>query len=567
MLPPYVIGLPNSAWRIFAPGISSASKVGSWHALRLAPAPLPHWHDTMLIDFRTGAAPATIEADLCIIGSGAAGIALAVALMGTHQRVCILESGGLESESDTQSLYNGEDVGLAWSSLVGSRARLFGGTTNWWGGGCFPLARSDMAERSWVPYSGWPITREALDPWYELARPILRLPSTRLDAPAPPPPIAFDPRKLIHRRGWSSGEPMLGVVFRPKLSKAENLTILLHANLTEFIPDETARTVQEARFRSLTGKAGSVRARYFVLACGGIENARLLLLSNSVIPTGLGNEYDLVGRFFMDHPSGKLGTVISGHPDRLSEPYNRQVLFPGVVRPGEISLSPAVQQRQHVLNARLRPQDYEDSAAIPDGVLATRELEAGLHDGRFPGSLASVVWRITTDLSDVVPALWRRLRHQAVVTHHHIDLEGFFEQAPNPDSRVSLGDMIDPLGQRCVRMNWQLTDLDRLTWRVAAETFAAELARLDLGRVRLEPWLRDGSEEPPALHGVHHHLGTTRMSNDPRKGVVDANCRVHGIDNLYIAGSSVFPTCGWTFPTLTIVALALRLADHLSTLG
>jgi choline dehydrogenase-like flavoprotein len=178
------------------------------------------------------------------------------------------------------------------------------------------------------------------------------------------------------------------------------------------------------------------------------------------------------------------------------------------------------------------------------------------------GDLASAVWRIAGDLGDVLQGTYRRVRGEDVVPLHRIVLEGFFEQAPNRDSRISLAESRDALGQRRCQLDWQLTELDMRTYRMTADIFAAELARLGLGRARLDPWA-DANTLPP-LAGSHHHLGTTRMSNDPQKGVVDPNCRVYGIENLYIAGSSVFPTGGCTFPTLTIVALALRLADHLS---
>jgi choline dehydrogenase-like flavoprotein len=264
----------------------------------------------------------------------------------------------------------------------------------------------------------------------------------------------------------------------------------------------------------------------------------------------------------MDHPSGKLGTITSDAPERLADPYNRQVRAAGAPYPGEISLSRTIQAKQRLLSGRVRPQDYEDTP--PDGIVAFRQLEAAVRNGgHFPGEFASDISRMASDLRDVVPGIYRRLLGEPVVKSHRIDLEGFFEQAPNPDSRVSLADTLDSLGQRRVRLDWRLTELDKQTYRATAEIFAAELARLGLGRVQLEPWLRSGASGNPEVWGTDHHLGTTRMSDNPRKGVVDSDCRVHGIDNLYVVGGSVFPTGGWAFPTFTIVALALRLTDHL----
>jgi choline dehydrogenase-like flavoprotein len=521
----------------------------------------------MLIDFRKFADSATIDADICVVGAGAAGIAIAVSLIGTRHRVCVLESGGFEFEPETQALYEGEAVGVPWgTALETSRLRFFGGTTNHWGGGCTPLDEMDFHERPWVPHSGWPIVRSDLDPWYERARPLLHMPDTPFDDPEwlarDAPSFTFDSSKLVHRHVLPSQQPRLGKVYRADLEGASNVQVLLHANLIEFVTNEATNAVSEARIRTLEGKAGRVRARVFVLACGGIENARLLLLSNSINPRGLGNRYDVVGRFFMDHPSGRLGAITSDAPHRLADPYNRQVFVPGAPHPGEISLAGAIQQKACLLNGRLRPQDYEQPP--PDGIVAFREFQSGLRDGHFPDGFVHDVWRVASDLGDVVPGIYRRLLGRPVVTLHRIDFEGFFEQAPNPDSRVSLADTMDALGQRRVHLDWRLTELDMQTYRAAADIFGSELARLGLGRLQVDPWLRPGANGDPEVWGVAHHLGTTRMSKEPQKGVVDPDCRVHGIDNLYVVGGSVFPTGGWAFPTFTIVALALRLTDHLS---
>nr|WP_294565253.1 GMC family oxidoreductase [uncultured Rhodopila sp.] len=171
---------------------------------------------------------------------------------------------------------------------------------------------------------------------------------------------------------------------------------------------------------------------------------------------------------------------------------------------------------------------------------------------------------MAADIEDLVPGIYRRLLGKPVIKSHRIDFEGFFEQAPNPESRIGLADTLDALGQRRVRLDWRLTELDIRTYRAAADIFAAELARLELGRVQLDPWLRPGVNVTPEVWGMAHHLGTTRMAEDPRNGVVDRDCKVHGIDNLYVAGGSVFPAGGWAFPTLTIIALALRLTDHVT---
>jgi choline dehydrogenase-like flavoprotein len=520
----------------------------------------------MIVDFRAADCLAEITADLCVIGSGAAGITIARALAGSTTRVCVVESGGLEPDGDTQALYEGQSVGLPWGmDLATSRLRFFGGTTGHWGGGCVPLDASDMEPRPWVPHSGWPISRQDLDPFYDRARAVLHLPGypfgdARLLSGLAHKPLGVDPEMLTNAYVLGSERPRFGEVYRQELARAGNVTVLLNANLLELEVNETGAVVQQALLRSLQGRTGCVRARVFVLACGGTENARLLLLSNSVQPQGLGNGRDLVGRFFMDHPSGKLGSIVSEDPDRLTSAYDRHLTDRNLPIYPQIALSRTLQQKQLVLNGRVRPEDLEQD--VPDGISALRSLRGDLAKGSMDG-LPSQILRVVADLGEVAPSIYRRLRGGPAVSTHRIDLEGFFEQAPNRHSRVSLGEKTDALGQREIRLDWQLTELDRHTYETAAKVFAAELARLGLGRVQFDPWLRPGGARFGGVGSVAHHMGTTRMSEDARTGVVDRNCRIHGVDNLYVAGSSVFPTGGWAFPTFTIVALALRLSDLL----
>jgi choline dehydrogenase-like flavoprotein len=517
----------------------------------------------MLIDFRTDALRA-VDTDLCIIGAGAAGITIARSMLGAGLDVCLVESGGYDFEPETQALYASESVGLPLGfDLDASRLRFFGGTTNHWGGGCIPLFDMDFRERQWAPHSGWPITRTDLDPYYQRALEVCQLGAklfnedSRTDGSTP---VLWDPARLVNIEALGGSTVHFGEAYRAELERAGNVRVLLFANLVELQTNDANSVVRQARFRTLDGKEGIVRARCFVLACGGVENARLLLLSDTAAPRGLGNEHDLVGRFFMDHPSARLGilaTEDTDHPAIRKRVLTEQEL----THVPDIRLSNAVQEKQGLLGARFRLSYREDS--IPDGVRAMRELEAGLRGGNSSGVSAKTVLRIAADLGDVIPGLYSWLRGRSVVEAHHVDCHIFIEQAPNPDSRVTLSDDLDALGQRKVRLDWRLTELDRQTSLSAAMLFGAELARANLGRLQLDPWLLPGGDVYSAFAGVAHHLGTTRMADDPRNGVVNGDGRVHGVDNLFVAGSSVFPTGGCTWPTFTIVALALRMSDHL----
>jgi choline dehydrogenase-like flavoprotein len=348
-------------------------------------------------------------------------------------------------------------------------------------------------------------------------------------------------------------------------------------------------SVNTARIGTLDGRRGVVRARHYVLACGGIENARLLLLSNSVVPNGLGNERDMVGRYFMDHPSGKLGTVFTDAPDPLTRPYDRSGGKGKAPSFPELCLSDQAMQAHQLLSGRVRPVAVE--APAPKGIRALRDLKNAflpVHDeslalegmmrvrkneesdndeGRAKRGIGKLGLHVGMGSWDIANAVWRKFTDKPTVRSAHVDVIGYFEQAPNPDSRVTLGDEVDALGQRKVCVDWRLTELDWHTYRTAAGLFGAELANSCGGKFQLEPWLQEGSDAVPQLRGTAHHLGTTRMSDDPNLGVVDRHCRVHGVDNLYVVGSSVFPTGGWAFPTFTIVALSMRLAEHLRMLA
>jgi choline dehydrogenase-like flavoprotein len=548
----------------------------------------------VIIDYQDGSVPADVVADLCIIGAGAAGIAIARTFIGTSVTVCLVEGGGFAGEQKNQELYEGISIGSPPFDAANSRMRAFGGSCNLWGGGCIPLNKQDMDQRDWVPHSGWPISYDELEPYYARARSFCHIDAHDFKdgsflSPLSRQPISFNPGTLVNQV-FARSPILFGEAYRSELEQASNITVLLHANLFELDVSADGSSVRQARIGSLDGRKGTVRARHYVLASGGIENARLLLLSNSVVPQGLGNDHDLVGRFFMDHPSGKLGTIFTEEPDRLTRPYDRNMgkgLAPSFP---EISMSGEAQQAYRLLSGRVHPFAVEGT--VPKGIRALRELRAALRppvrdegsmlearlcaamkNGPSPGdgmtatsdSIGLLALRLGLGAGDIARAFAQKLAQKPTVKSKHIELIGYFEQAPNPDSRIMLGTELDALGQRKVCVDWRLTALDRHTYRTAATIFGSELANACGGRFHVDPWLA-GDDAVPQVRGTAHHLGTTRMSETPDQGVVDPQCRVHGVDNLHIAGSSVFPTGGWAFPTFTIVALSLRLAENLRAL-
>ena len=548
----------------------------------------------MIIDFLHESATADRDVDLCIVGAGAAGIAIARRFIGTSLRVCLLEGGGAFGEEASQALYEGVSIGSPSLDAGTSRMRVFGGSCNLWGGGCIPFAPYDLLPREWVPHSGWPLSYDELKPYYERARVYCQIDAHDFDngsftTPLARAPIPFDSNKLVNQV-FARSPVLFGRDYRDELAQSRTITVLLHANLLELEASADGTSVRQARIGAIDGRRSVIRARHYVLASGGIENARLLLLSDSIVANGLGNTHDVVGRYFMDHPCGKMGTVITDTPATLTRPYDRNLgKGPAPVFP-EIGLSQVFQRQHGLLNGRVHPFPVE--GVVPKGIQALRDLRASLHptvkdentkleerlcealkNGPTNGhkvapsaSKGMLALRVGLGIGDIARAMLQKLADKPTVQSNHVELIGYFEQAPNPQSRITLSDERDALGLRKVCVDWQLAALDRHTYRTAATLFGEELARACNGRFELEPWLANDTAKTDAVPHVHttaHHLGTTRMSDDPATGVVDGECRVHGIDNLHIAGSSVFPTGGWAFPTFTIVALSLRLADRL----
>ena len=517
-----------------------------------------------------------LEADVCIIGIGVAGLTIAREFLGTGTRVVIVESGGWTVEDRTSELNQGDISGLPFTGLRDGRVRAFGGTSNLWGGQCAPLDPIDFEERAWVPFSGWPITVEALHPYYERAKQRLWIPPDEYDNPVWQrfglEPVALDPGLLHVSHTIFVAQHNLGRRYRSELQSAPNIRVLLHANVMQLQTNPYGTQMQNVQIRSLGGKRGRISARFFVLCAGTIENARLLLLSDQVNPDGLGNIYGNVGRFLQDHPVCRCAEIETHAPRPLQDRFNllygrsARTLRHGQGRKylPKMALSEATQRREQVLNC-LGQLEYEYG---PGSVMqAMRDLVVAVHMGRRPERLLPTA--ITIALAS--PTLARNAFRFAArgltpaVKPERIYLDAIGEQAPNPDSRITLSRERDGLGLRRARVNWQLKDLDWRTFLVFARSVRAEFARLGLGDVRIAEWLVEGDLSRSHLWDNFHQAGTTRMAESAREGVVDTDCQVFGVDGLYVAGGSVFPTSGAANPVLTITAMSLRLSDHLKS--
>jgi choline dehydrogenase-like flavoprotein len=523
----------------------------------------------VFIDSRTLPEKHVVETDICIIGGGAAGITMSKEYAGSSFSVCVLESGGFDPDADTQALYSGKNIGVPYFPLTASRLRYFGGTTNHWAGVCRPFSKEDFEHQEWVPHSGWPIGLQDLLPYYKRASAILKL-NTRgwgtgyWDQYEEFSKLKFPDGEVKTRIALKAQEPTmrLGKSYRDEIKQLKNVSVYLHANVTDIESDVSGKEVSRLKVACLSGNKFFVKARFYVLAVGGIENPRLLLLSNNSQPAGLGNQNDLVGRYFMEHPRFLAGKYTPSEQSITAELYNWHYVKHSLVK-GYLVFPKGTLQAQKMVDIQVRLDPARISSYVEasnsTGVESYHEVLDSISHFDAPDELSKHISNIISDIDDIALTAYRKIKYGGYPIE--VSLYPRIDQTPNPDSRVTLSDDIDSLGQRKSQLDWQLSELDMHSVKKAMEMLGTELGKAGLGRLQtntadMETW-------PADVQGGWHHMGTTRMSDDAKDGVVDKNCQVFGMSNLFIAGSSVFPTAGSGTPTLTLMALAIRLADFI----
>lgn len=510
------------------------------------------------------------DVDVCLVGSGPAAWALSSELCGSGLRVVVLEAGGAECDPAADAPTLTEDVG---ATLFNGRRRTLGGTpeVELWGNRCIAFDDMDYEARSWVPFSGWPFGREEIAPYLDQASKYLGAGPYLPDGPVPPPSIrlpAVDPSRLSHV-WWSFGRGELGGTIKySKLFRQihdPDLRIIINATVTHLNLNESCKRIDSVEVSDPQGRRGTINARTVVLCAGGIENPRILLYSNRVLAKGVGNEHDLVGRFLMDHPRDENMTVTiaphhAGALRRLFGPYRYNDGHGARRFVGGLALSPELQRRDELLHCAAWPIE---EWAPDDPIEAIKRLKAR----------SSARWQdVLRDIGHVVC----QPQHILLALHYRVMLDqparrkvkkvGFYissEQRPDPNSRVTLSQRLDRHGLPIARTDWRISDHERVSQATLARFIGDEFQRLGLPKAELIRWARDSLYEEAALSDGCHPTGATRIANNPREGVVDAECQVHGVAGLFVAGSSVFPTSGHANPTLMIVAMAVRLAQQL----
>ncbi len=511
-----------------------------------------------------------LDADICIIGSGVAGLVFANEWFDSDKKVVVLESGGRTLEAPIQRLYTAVSVGVSYVGALLGRFRVFGGSSTKWGAQLLPFNREDFRDRPWILGSEWPISYDELRPYYDRSIPIMGADDLPYEA-------AALRRHLPEIPAWESGGTFniryskfapfnrrnLAKTLERPLTQSRHVHVVLHASLTRILFDSSTTTVTGVEVRTSSGQVRQVRCRQLVICAGTLETTRILLSgAPDVFPDGVGNASDLVGRYFQDHVSFRAGEVVPLQNQRFeqlitSHFYKRTRHYP------RFELSYETQKRESLLNVFGHVGVEYPSGSL---LIKLREwLRAFQNRQRMAISFRDV-GRVVTD-GVYVFRLMMRVFFGGVfpfMSGSKFVLQVDTEQCPNPESRVSLSDVVDDYGVRQLCIDWRLTEEERRGVMWFCEQLKQEFESTGLAQVHLDAtrhaspdrWLHNVSD-------IYHPAGTTRMHPDPARGVVDANLKIHGLTNMFVASCSVFPASAGANPTFTLMALCIRLADHL----
>ena len=528
------------------------------------------------------------DCDVCVVGAGPVGIALALACEQNGMSVLVLESGKEQPDRFAAALAAGHAVDADRHAPTGiAMFRGLGGTSRWWGGRCVPLDDIDFMQRAHVPNAAWPIPYQEVARWFEAAASFFGIGPARFTA-APAASAAFGDIRCDQLERWTP-EIDAGRRHRSSLAQSRRVTVVMGATVTELLLADDNRRVTGL---TVADKSRTVRIAppRIVLACGGLETTRLLLRAQQQRPGLFGGRDGALGRGYMGHISGKIADLVFADPAAAKE-YDF-FLDDGVFARRRFTLAPEAQQRDRLLNIALwidNPPFHQPShrngvlslvwlalAIAPIGRLLAAEGVRLSHLGPPPHQ-----W--TSHLSNVMRSPWSTLREIAAIAQARLLSKprrpGFLvrssdgryalhyhaEQLPMRESRISLSDRKDALGVPQLDIDLRFTEIDARSVLQAHELLDQSLRQAGLGRLayRVSADSRMASILQQAKDG-YHQMGTTRMGLTPEDSVVDARCRVHGTENLYVSSSSVFPTSGQANPTFADVALALRLAAQLA---
>lgn len=455
--------------------------------------------------------------DVAVIGAGAAGITIAKKIAFKGKKVALIEAGGYDYSEESQKIYSAKTIGDYYYDLDVARLRYFGGTTNHWGGMCRPFEEEDFNREYLDQAFKWPINNQDINFYLKEACEILEIPFVFYDETLK--------NSNIKRINFQFSDPPVrfNEKYFDELVKNPLIHVFLNSNLVDlnFNSDE----ISGAKIKSYTDKNATINAKKFVFALGGIENSRYLLWFRKKYGKRFMSDTQSLGRYWMEHPHFVLGRIILNKL-KVKETY--------------LTLTAEAQKKHNILNCGFRIE----LNTVSDVKTMIREILC------------------------LAPKLGKSLLNLA---NKNLMCGGRFlaawEQAPNYENCITLDtNLLDRFGIPKPVLNWRKREIDRKTLMKSIEELNNWLLSINGGRVQIDEWLINNKDYPnyDEVAG-YHHMGGTRMHKNVRYGVVDAKCKVYGSNNLYMAGSSVFTTGGHNNPTLPIIQLALRLANHLST--
>lgn len=517
----------------------------------------------MILDESTWSSHARHTADVVIIGAGAAGITLALELESEKKDVILVEGGREVFDNESQECYRGKVTARDLPyGLLHSRMRFFGGSTNCWAGGCGELDDEDFIFRPWVNASGWPFSKSTMAPWYEKAAIFLGIDAEKTKHPEDVDGIpsfkGFDTRILEFTK-----KTRFNSEFGLKIKNSKRIRVFYGSNFYDINRTFENDTVESIEVVTFGGKKITLYAKTYVLSCGGVENARLLLNTKGDRKHAIGDLHNNLGRYFSDHPIAPCATVI-GRLGELKEFFLDTRKFVPNIK-GERTtpfyrLPYALQEKFKTLNVAIQFSSQEEELDV--GELSAWKIRQNISKSDYSLIEYKDIKNVLTNLPSLFRSVYSRSTNSG-----RIALRFQLEQAPDATNRITLSSDYDSVGLKRSVLHWNFSKLERHSLDVAVAYTAKCLQEANIGTLRLDRQLINNSLELPYdLRGGQHHCGTTRMSSSPKTGVVDKNLKVFNSDNLYILGSSVFPSNGWVNPTFTIIALSLRLSNHLKNI-
>jgi choline dehydrogenase-like flavoprotein len=498
--------------------------------------------------------------DVCIVGAGAAGIVLAVELAQLGRRVTLLEGGGATIEEESQEPYRSEVVGHEHRGVHTGRFRAQGGTTTKWGGQILELDAIDFERREWVSGSGWPFAKSELTASYARALELEGMSGVVLEdaevwrrLKQPEPRFA---EMVSYLSRWTP-EPNFAVLHRETLEGGA-VTVWLHANAVGLEMD--GETVRGVRAKTLAGREATFRAQRYVFCLGAIESSRFFLQPRE---GGLPwNALGLLGKHFQDHIDSNAAELRVVDRRGFHEMFDN-IFLDGYKYHPKIKASVDGMRERRTLNAGATMYFVSD---VDEQLATLKDTAKKLLRGRVGQIGAKNLAEVAQNLPLLARQAWRyKVAHRAYNPESaRVMLRVHCEQEPLSASSITLSDERDALGMLRTRLDWRVSEFEQRTILEFARLAKTELA--PVAELTLDAELERGDAAFAArCDDSNHHMGGMRMATAESAGVVSTDLRLFGTRNCYVCSGAVFPSSGFSNPTHTLLALAVRLAGHLHT--